>query len=226
MWKKLDSIIFKDKFRLFEIESEIWDNFLEKNLAISEDENFSIDDKVDLENELKTDVLNNIIICMKLCNSFYGPCATSFYDLFLSSPRCITDSVAQETKFNWGRKQGVYDLSSRSLIKIFDYFYFENGTFPTRGDLINIPKAQTPSFVNVKLEDEKLQIKLIVLFLLIHCRKKNVHLLTKNFPKLAAQQSQDEKHEYIIKRSKIKYNNKNEDDQIDFKSKIVQHPGS
>lgn len=38
--------------------------------------------------------------------------------------------------------------------------------------------------------------------------------------------SEDEKHEYIIKRSKINYNNENEDGKIDFNSKILQHPGS
>ena len=59
------TIISRDKYGLLELQHKDW-----PYIAMSEKENFQLEneDKVDLENELLLDVINNLNICSHFCS--------------------------------------------------------------------------------------------------------------------------------------------------------------
>lgn len=51
-------------------------------------------------------------------------------------------------------KDDVLNLNSKKIVKRFYLYFSQNGTSPTKIDLVNIPKEDIDNFVNIKSDEE------------------------------------------------------------------------
>ena len=54
----------------------------------------------------------------------------------------------------WVEKDDVLNLNSKKIVKRFHLYFSQNGTSPTKIDLVNIPKEDIDNFVNIKSDEE------------------------------------------------------------------------
>ena len=54
----------------------------------------------------------------------------------------------------WVEKDDVLNLNSKKIVKRFYLYFSQNGTSPTKNDLVNIPKEDIDNFVNIKSDEE------------------------------------------------------------------------
>ena len=64
------------------------------------------------------------------------------------------ETIKNELKFNWTSKDNIYNFPYRDLIQTFHFNYYNNGSLPTRSELINVPEAKNTRLCEKKSSDE------------------------------------------------------------------------
>lgn len=72
----------------------------------------------------------------------------------LSMSDYLIEAVSKDMGLIWAGKDNALNLNLKEIAKKWGFYIYENGTFPTKNDLINITKTDIPEFENIRSDNK------------------------------------------------------------------------